>query len=459
MPSQKHVLTPEQLALSAERKRRKAEASASASASSAQRTPNPIFSRSWLVSTGANPSDSRHKPSEQTTIMSWNMLAQCLVRRELFPTSDCLKASQRENMIFHEITTSGADVICLQEVDRLEKLGPVLSSAGYSFAYSSGPRKKHGCAIAFRTDVYKKVAEQTVFYDEAELHSEGPTAQFRKGSSFRTRNIGFIIALERLSAEDQHIIVATTHLFWHPRYTYERARQALVLTHSVCEFKEKNNLQASPSFLAGDFNFNPSDAAYSLLVGDPLTPQQAADIEASRVVHVSIDPSIPVAGPKQAADDDEESGEVEQKNDTGPIIKNARQAGDGDGLLAPWEFEKQFAQLPTLRSAYDEWGSVDEKRIFASREIVPADRRGRSEPMYTSYTHYWKTTLDYIFVMLPPGRTLKVVAVLEPLAKEDFGAGLPRKGVCGSDHVALLVKIAWPTEPIEGEDTCISHPK
>lgn len=64
------------------------------------------------------------------------MLAQCLVRkrlisdiqillaalsskwhfagRELFPTSDCLKAGQREGMLIEEITQSGSDIICLQ---------------------------------------------------------------------------------------------------------------------------------------------------------------------------------------------------------------------------------------------------------------------------------------------------------------------------------------------------------
>lgn len=64
------------------------------------------------------------------------MLAQCLVRkklffdfqillahisrdvtsagRELFPSSDCLKASQRDDMLLEEITRSGSDIICLQ---------------------------------------------------------------------------------------------------------------------------------------------------------------------------------------------------------------------------------------------------------------------------------------------------------------------------------------------------------
>ena len=35
--------------------------------------------------------------------------------RELFPTSDCLKAAQREHMIYREIISHNADICCLQE--------------------------------------------------------------------------------------------------------------------------------------------------------------------------------------------------------------------------------------------------------------------------------------------------------------------------------------------------------
>lgn len=37
-----------------------------------------------------------------------------MIGRELFPTSDCLKAGQREPMIHKEILQQDADIICLQ---------------------------------------------------------------------------------------------------------------------------------------------------------------------------------------------------------------------------------------------------------------------------------------------------------------------------------------------------------
>lgn len=136
-------------------------------------------------------------------------------------------------------------------MDRLEKLGPVLESASYGFVYSTGPGKKHGCIVAYRRNAYELLAERTVVYDNVEVRPEGITEQARKASSFRTKNIGLIVALKKAGDVDQPIVVATTHLFWHPKYTYERARQALILMRSACDFRESLNLRDSPCFIAG----------------------------------------------------------------------------------------------------------------------------------------------------------------------------------------------------------------
>lgn len=118
-------------------------------------------------------------------------------------------------MIYNEILSQRADIMCMQEVDRLEKLLPVLEGAGYSHAFAAGPKKKHGCLIAYVKDKYIKVEERTVLYDEQEIRTEGDE-RARRGSSFRTKNIGFIAALRQSEAQGG-IIVATTHLFWHPK--------------------------------------------------------------------------------------------------------------------------------------------------------------------------------------------------------------------------------------------------
>ncbi len=142
-------------------------------------------------------------------------------------------------MIYRELLSQDTDILCLQvlqyfssvmsnsilfqEVDRLEKVLPVLDAASYSHHYAAGPNKKHGCLIAFKTSLYSKIGDRKVEYDNEEVRDdvEGPG---RKGASFRTKNIGSIVALKSMTDENRGVIVATTHLFWHPRYTYERAR-------------------------------------------------------------------------------------------------------------------------------------------------------------------------------------------------------------------------------------------
>ena len=100
------------------------------------------------------------------------------------------------------------------EVDRMEKLSPVLEEAGYELCYAAGPRKRHGCLIAFKKDKFEKVQEHTIQYDLLEVRDEG-TQRARRGSSFVTRNIALILALKHQKVDDG-VVIATTHLFWHP---------------------------------------------------------------------------------------------------------------------------------------------------------------------------------------------------------------------------------------------------
>ena len=139
-----------------------------------------------------------------------------------------------------------------------------------------------------------------------------------------------------------------------------------------------------------DFNFPPADAAYSLLVGDALLPTQKTKLDASRVVHASIDPSV-LSGVCSTPDDEDEGAE----GDPDRIIVNARAARPADGLLSDDELEELIRRssgvLP-LTSVYDAGqrqlsNVIDEDLAFNNRVSLPPGRRGSFEPIYTSYTH------------------------------------------------------------------------
>ncbi|KAF5390188.1 hypothetical protein D9757_002845 [Collybiopsis confluens] len=437
MASKKPSLTPDQLALQEARKVKKAKQNAEASSpppSLVDIEKGQIIERKWIQI-----KNHEELTGHRARILTWNLLAQCLVRRELFPNSDCLKATQREHMLYREILLQNADIICLQEVDRLEKLLPVLADAGYTSRFASAPGKKHGCLIAFKD--YIEVGARLISYDDEKVRGDGEGVNPR-GSSFRTRNIGHVLALKH-SRSGKGIIVATTHLFWHPKYLYEKTRQAAILKREVVQFKSNLGLEDWPCILCGDFNFCPDDPAYSLMVGDSLLPAQEEKLCSSYVVHATIDPSIALGATSQSDDNEEDA-------DPDKVITNARSAQPVDGLLSISELHSLFSQSAvSLKSAYDSGLrhlSDGEKpmRTFGDRVPIGNDRCGAHEPEWSSYTYYWKLVLaDYIFILDAPGRHSVVTGVLSGHCTEDIEPGLPKLGVCGSDHVALCADVVF----------------
>jgi RNA exonuclease NGL2 len=121
-------------------------------------------------------------------------------------------------------------------VDRLEKLIPPLKNAGYSTTYAVGNGKRHGCMILHREVKLRKVNERVVHLDEQYIREGDGTDSLedirrRRGSTRQTKNIVLLVALANTieqgtvsSSAVEGYIVATCHLFWHPRHVYERAR-------------------------------------------------------------------------------------------------------------------------------------------------------------------------------------------------------------------------------------------
>ena len=143
-----------------------------------------------------------------------------------------------------------------------------------------------------------------------------------------------------------------------------------------------------------DFNFTPSDPAYTLTVGDTLLPEQETMILSSLVIHSSVDPSV---GPTTSASNTAPDNDSEDI-DPDRVITNARQAESHDGLLTISQFITWFSSLPNLRSAYND-GLQEVSKLsdtlptYGPRVALPLGRRGSHEPAYTSYTHYWQSVL------------------------------------------------------------------
>jgi RNA exonuclease NGL2 len=122
-------------------------------------------------------------------------------------------------------------------------------------------------------------------------------------------------------------------------------------------------------------------------------PAQEELLRLSRVVHRSIEPDkVPLEAKKEPADEEEDA-----EKDPDKIITNARIATPDDGLLSTRELVEMLAPFGSLKSSYDRGQKTHKAAYpistFGDRVPTDAGRRGRFEPEWTSYTHYWKTVL------------------------------------------------------------------
>ncbi|EJD34094.1 hypothetical protein AURDEDRAFT_117774 [Auricularia subglabra TFB-10046 SS5] len=256
-----------------------------------------------------------------------------------------------------------------------------------------------------------------------------------------------MVALRDECAPGRGCIVATTHLFWHPSVP-----DKLLYWPEKCGNSAQLHFQDWPCFILGAFNFPPTDGGYALLVGSPwFAQQQQQSLEKSRVVYVSLDPSIE-SGVAPADDDDEGGGEKET---------------DPDREL------RALAPAPHLWSIYDRAlrTGADVSGLVLYRSRLPPETHtalGAFESTFRSYTHYWKAalgngvltaalynagcltaaqSLDYMFMLgaeTEGTASPEVLRVLRPHITTAMEPGLPRLHVCASDHVSLAADVLLP---------------
>ncbi|SGY34300.1 BQ5605_C002g01608 [Microbotryum silenes-dioicae] len=431
------------------------------------------------------------------TLFSWNMLAQALVRRELFPGSDFLKVKTRIMTLMAEVLHYSPSLVCLQEVDHYDTHRQALEQAGYDLTYHIGyDTKPHGVLIAHQASLFDKVDQLEINFDEEKMRASLATTSVQldrenlaeerriRALSRSTRNVALFVALKHKPLSDSSslsseggLIIGTTHLFWHPTHVYERVRQMYLFAERAERFRVEMQGKHGGLWrliLAGDLNTQPNEITYALLKRVPLTPSQTHAFEASCVIHQSVDkiynPSYETMNDVKEVAEGEEATEDPDK-----VIKNSRAANEADGLVSLDEFKPLYESLPHVRSAYGEihglfteeqaqwyverppdvessqgWKIIEDPRAVEQRRQGSWEERvarGDFEPMYTNYTPLWRCCLDYILALEKEDRGVSGVewtGLMRMHRRDEMGDGLPKLGVEPSDHLAVACEFVLP---------------
>jgi RNA exonuclease NGL2 len=135
-------------------------------------------------------------------------------------------------MLENEIKHYKPSIMCWQEVDK-EQYEPffvqLLESCGYEHIFFAAQCKRQGLLIAWKKETFELAHRKDIFYDLLDAGgSVGPTLW--------TGNLGLALGLRMRNRPGKGLWISNTHLFWHPRGSYERMRQAAVLVSETTDF-------------------------------------------------------------------------------------------------------------------------------------------------------------------------------------------------------------------------------
>lgn len=164
--------------------------------------------------------------------MTYNILAQCLTRRRLYPyaSKKALKLATRQRLLQEQLQAMNPSIACLQEVDNLNNWTRLFRELKYGYLYCQHPLKQHGCCIIYKQELFELSGYKEVDLDE--VGKVGEPSDAHPPASGMTKTMAQILALRWKEHQGKGIIISNHHLFWPPLAAYEKLRQACVVLES-----------------------------------------------------------------------------------------------------------------------------------------------------------------------------------------------------------------------------------
>lgn len=236
---------------------------------------------------------------ESFTVFNYNILCERYATAQLYgyTPSWALAWEYRKELILHEITSYGADIICLQEVDKENYdnyFTPQLKEKGYEGVFWAKSRSRtmndteqkavDGCASFFKSSMFELVNKQLVEFNQAPSFKRDPNFKYTKEVYNRLMtkdHIAVIIMLER-KGTGSRLMLANAHIEWNPKFRDVKVLQVAMLMDEIQTMasgfaknpartvtKDKAPVYQSgtdiPLIVCSDFNSIPQSGVYEFM--------------------------------------------------------------------------------------------------------------------------------------------------------------------------------------------------
>lgn len=158
-------------------------------------------------------SDRPSEPSPADVVVAtYNVLAHAYVKAERYPDvpSALFEREARERAIAERVRGLGADVVCLQEVERdmFASIAAALAESGYQGRFEKkGGSRPDGCALFFRGPRVRLLGTERLDYKDLHGTNGAPSGHIALLGHF---------ACDATRAGARELLVAGTHVRWAP---------------------------------------------------------------------------------------------------------------------------------------------------------------------------------------------------------------------------------------------------
>lgn len=224
--------------------------------------------------------------AKTVTVLQWNVLADGLAQTDKFPVDPGhLEWEHRAPLILKELSSSGADIMCMQELNHWEEyFKPKMEELGYKgifIAKEKSPTVKlgypaDGCSIFYRASRFEAVSE-----------GKGEVYMGEDGSPMTQHNLRITLRDRETSRE---LVVATTHLKAKAgeeenKLRVAQTKQLLAGLQQDCSDPEGSVPRLV--ILAADFNTTPEMEPVKLVQCHPIGLQSVLQPEGLFQAHFS----------------------------------------------------------------------------------------------------------------------------------------------------------------------------
>mmetsp|Transcript_4051 Transcript_4051/g.9590 ORF Transcript_4051/g.9590 Transcript_4051/m.9590 type:complete len:623 (+) Transcript_4051:91-1959(+) len=219
--------------------------------------------------------------------VTFNILAVCYARtqmatRDLYPycPPPMLDITYRQPLIGRELYRLDGDVVLLQEVAYAffhKCLVPLFGGTYHMRISLKASKVSEGCAMLLRREAFEVLSEHEALFRNAFRHAPAHRQNLREVCSKWPEFLNgilpkmttvFQVSAARHIETGRVLVIANTHLFFHPLAKHLRLLQLSVLLQEVHEMREKHrgpNGELPDVIFGGDLNCGPGSGAGDLL--------------------------------------------------------------------------------------------------------------------------------------------------------------------------------------------------